>query len=332
MPPLLEIKDLATYFYTMEGTVKAVDGISYDLQAGETLGLVGESGCGKSVSALSVMGLIPWPPGKVVGGEILFNGEDLRKYDAAAMRRVRGKEITMVFQEPMTCLNPVLTIERQITETMELHLGMDRQTAVKRALELIQMVGIPDAERRIKQYPHQFSGGMRQRVMIAMALSCNPKLIFADEPTTALDVTIQAQILELMQSLCKQFGTALIIITHNLGVVARYSDRVNVMYAGKLIERGTSRDIYNRPKHPYTLGLLHSVPRLDEPRRVKLDPIEGQPPSLVDLPPGCFFQPRCRFAAEKCAAEYPPLREVEGPHLAACWEWEKVEGLARARA
>ncbi|MDO8751106.1 MAG: ABC transporter ATP-binding protein [Dehalococcoidia bacterium] len=332
MPPLLEVKDLATYFYTMEGVVKAVDGVSYDLQPGETLGLVGESGCGKSVSALSVMGLIPWPPGRIVSGEILFNGEDLRKYDAADMRHIRGKEIAMVFQEPMTSLNPVLTIERQLTETVELHMGMDKQAAIKRALELIQLVGIPDAERRIKQYPHQFSGGMRQRVMIAMALSCNPKLIFADEPTTALDVTIQAQILELMQSLCKQFGTALVIITHNLGVVARYANRVNVMYAGKIIERGTARDIYTRPRHPYTLGLLHSVPRLDEPRRVKLDPIQGQPPDLINLPSGCSFRPRCRFAVERCAVEFPPLREVEGGHLSACWESDKLEALAKARA
>ncbi len=332
MPPLLEVKDLATYFYTMEGVVKAVDGVSYDLQPGETLGLVGESGCGKSVSALSVMGLIPWPPGKIVSGEILFNGEDIRKYDADDMRRIRGKDIAMVFQEPMTSLNPVLTIERQLTETMELHLGLDKQASRKRALELIQLVGIPDAERRITQYPHQFSGGMRQRVMIAMALSCNPKLIFADEPTTALDVTIQAQILELMQSLCKQFGTSLVVITHNLGVVARYADRVNVMYAGKIIERGTSRDIYNRPSHPYTLGLLHSVPRLDEPRRVKLDPIQGQPPDLINLPAGCSFRDRCRFAVERCAVEYPPLKEVASGHMSACWESDKLEARMKARA
>ena len=332
MPPLLEVKDLATYFYTMEGVVKAVDGVSYDVEAGETLGLVGESGCGKSVSALSVMGLIPWPPGRIVSGEILFNGEDLRNYDTNDMRHIRGKEISMVFQEPMTSLNPVLTIQRQLTETIELHLGLDKQAAIKKALELIQLVGIPDAERRIAQYPHQFSGGMRQRVMIAMALSCNPKLIFADEPTTALDVTIQAQILELMQGLCKQFGAALIVITHNLGVVARYADRVNVMYAGKIIERGTARDIYTRPRHPYTLGLLHSVPRLDEPRRVKLEPIQGQPPDLVNLPPGCSFRDRCRFAVEKCAVEAPPLREVESGHLAACWEWEKLQALESTRA
>jgi len=332
VPPLLEVKNLATYFYTMEGVVKAVDGVSYDLEKGETLGLVGESGCGKSVSALSVMGLIPWPPGKVVEGEIVFQGEDLRKYDSDGMRHIRGKEIAMVFQEPMTSLNPVLTVERQLTETMELHLGMDRKAAQKRALELLQMVGIPDAERRIKQYPHQFSGGMRQRVMIAIALSCNPKLIIADEPTTALDVTIQAQILELMKNLCSQFGTSLIVITHNLGVVARYADRVNVMYAGRIIERGSAKDIYGRPKHPYTLGLLHSVPRLDEPRRVKLDPIEGQPPDLVRLPPGCSFRDRCKFAVERCASEYPPLVEAESAHMVACWEWEKAAASLKARA
>lgn len=332
MAPLLEIKDLATYFYTLEGVVKAVDGVSYDLQAGETLGLVGESGCGKSVSALSVMGLIPSPPGKIVSGEILFSGEDLRKMDDEEMRAIRGKEIAMVFQEPMTSLNPVLTIGRQLTETTELHLKLDRQAAVKRAVDLLQMVGIPDAERRLTQYPHQFSGGMRQRVMIAMALSCEPKLIIADEPTTALDVTIQAQILELMKGLCKELGVALIIITHNLGVVARYADRVNVMYAGKVIERGTARDIYARPKHPYTLGLLHSVPRLDEPRKTKLDPIEGQPPDLISLPPGCSFRPRCRFAIERCAQEVPPLLQVGDGHLSACWEWEKLEDRVGARA
>ena len=332
MPPLLEVNNLATYFYTMEGVVKAVDGISYDLQPGETLALVGESGCGKSVSALSVMGLIPWPPGRVISGDIIFNGENLRAYDNKSMRSIRGKEIAMVFQEPMTSLNPVLTIGRQLTETMELHLDLNRDQAQNKAVELIQRVGIPDAERRLKQYPHQFSGGMRQRVMIAMALSCSPKLIIADEPTTALDVTIQAQILELMQDLCKEFGAALIIITHNLGVVARYADRVNVMYAGKIIESGTARDIYGKPKHPYTLGLLHSVPRLDEPRKVKLDPIEGQPPDLINLPQGCSFRDRCRYAVEKCAEEYPPLVVVEDSHMTACWEWERLDSPTRARS
>ena len=332
MPALLEVNNLATYFYTAEGVVKAVDGISYDLQPGETLGLVGESGCGKSVSALSVMGLIPWPPGRVVTGDIIFNGENLRAYDNKSMRSIRGKEIAMVFQEPMTSLNPVLTIGRQLTETMELHLSLNRGQAQNKALELIQRVGIPDAERRLKQYPHQFSGGMRQRVMIAMALSCSPKLIIADEPTTALDVTIQAQILELMQDLCKEFGAALIIITHNLGVIARYADRVNVMYAGRIIERGTAGDIYRNPKHPYTLGLLHSVPRLDEPRKIKLDPIEGQPPDMINLPEGCSFRDRCRYAVEKCATEFPPLVEVEDSHVSACWEWERLDSPTMARS
>ena len=325
MAKLLEVKDLATYFYTLEGVVKAVDGINYDLDEGETLGLVGESGCGKSVSALSIMRLIPWPPGKTVSGEVYFEGEDLLTHKDKDMRRIRGNKIAMVFQEPMTSLNPVLTIGRQLTETLELHMQMDKTSARRRALELIQIVGIPDAERRITQYPHQFSGGMRQRIMIAMALSCSPRLLIADEPTTALDVTIQAQILELMKKLCQDFGAALIIITHNLGVVARYADWVNVMYAGKIIERGTAREIYGNPKHPYTLGLLHSVPRLDEPRRRKLDPIEGQPPDLIDLPLGCNFRDRCQFAVEKCATEIPPLMDVGDRHSSACWEYERVE-------
>ena len=332
MASLLEVNNLVTYFYTLDGVVKAVDDISYDLEPGETLGLVGESGCGKSVSALSIMGLIPSPPGRIVHGEVVFNGDDIRTYDDEEMRAIRGKEIAMIFQEPMTSLNPVLTIGRQLTETVELHLGYDRKQSTARAVELIGMVGIPDPERRLKQYPHEFSGGMRQRVMIAMALSCNPKLLIADEPTTALDVTIQAQILELMKGLCKEFGASLIIITHNLGVVARYADRVNVMYAGKVIERGSARDIYAHPKHPYTLGLLHSVPRLDEPRRVKLDPIEGQPPDLINLPPGCSFRPRCSFAVDRCAEEIPPLVQVDEGHVSACWEWQNLETRAAARS
>ena len=311
--------------------MKAVDGVSYDLEEGETLGLVGESGCGKSVSALSVMRLIPWPPGKIVGGEVLFEGENLLELADSGMRRIRGNKIAMVFQEPMTSLNPVLSIGRQLTETLELHLRMGKKSAKQRAAELLQIVGISDAERRLSQYPHQFSGGMRQRIMIAIALSCNPKLLIADEPTTALDVTIQAQILELMKTLCRDFGTALIIITHNLGVVARYADRVNVMYAGKIVERGTAREIYGDPRHPYTLGLLKSVPRLDEPRKQKLDPIEGQPPDLIDLPPGCSFRERCRFAVERCAAETPPLMDVSNGHASACWELERLSATAGVR-
>ena len=308
----------------MDGVVKAVDGVSYDLEEGETLGLVGESGCGKSVSALCVMRLIPNRPGQIVGGEILLDGEDILKIDMDDMREIRGAKIAMVFQEPMTSLNPVLTVERQLTETLQLHMGMNKQQAQEEGVNLLTRVGIPDPESRIKQYPHQFSGGMRQRVMIAMALSCNPRLIIADEPTTALDVTIQAQILDLMKSLTSEFGVALIVITHNLGVVARYADRVNIMYAGKVIERGNAREIYSNPRHPYTVGLLRSVPRLDLPRRAKLDPIEGQPPDLINLPQGCSFRERCRWAIEKCATDSPELMESSEGHLSACWRAEDL--------
>lgn len=318
MATLLEIKDLATYFYTPEGVVKAVDGISYDLQEGEILGLVGESGCGKSVSALSLMRLIQ-KPGRTVAGEAIFNGTDVLSIQDAEMRTIRGKDMAMIFQEPMTSLNPVLTVGKQLTETIELHMGYDKKQAEDRAAELLQLVGIPAGRTRLKDYPHQFSGGMRQRVMIAMAMSCNPKLLIADEPTTALDVTIQAQILELMQWLGKEYGTANLIITHNLGVVARYADRVNVMYAGKIIERGSAQEIYKNPRHPYTVGLLNSVPRLDEPMKEKLIPIEGQPPDLIALPQGCAFRARCRFAIDKCATEIPELVEVADGHTAACF-------------
>ena len=330
MASLLEVKDLRTYFYTYEGVVKAVDGVSYELEEGETLGLVGESGCGKSVSALSVMRLIPDPPGKIVAGEIQFENEDILKVDMDDMRRIRGGKISMVFQEPMTSLNPVLTVERQLTETLELHMGMTKGEARREGVDLLARVGIPDPESRIKQYPHQFSGGMRQRVMIAMALSCNPRLIIADEPTTALDVTIQAQILELMKSLTTEFGVALIVITHNLGVVARYADRMNIMYAGKIIERGSATEIYANPRHPYTIGLLHSVPRLDQPRREKLDPIEGQPPDLINVPEGCSFRARCRWAIDKCAIEAPPLMPTSDGHWSACWRSEELGALAQA--
>ena len=324
MATLLEVKDLKTHFFTSEGVVKAVDGVSYDIEEGETLGLVGESGCGKSVSALSVMRLIPDPPGRIVEGEILLDGEDILKIQMDDMREIRGAKIAMVFQEPMTSLNPVLTVERQLTETLQLHMGMNKLEAQQEGVNLLTRVGIPDPEERIKQYPHQFSGGMRQRVMIAMALSCNPRLIIADEPTTALDVTIQAQILDLMKSLTTEFGVALIVITHNLGVVARYADRVNIMYAGKVIERGNAREIYSNPRHPYTVGLLRSVPRLDLPRRAKLDPIEGQPPDLINLPPGCSFRDRCRWAIDKCATDIPELMESSEGHLSACWRAEDL--------
>ena len=330
MANLLEVKNLTTYFFTQDGVVKAVDGISYYLEEGETLGIVGESGCGKSVSALSIMRLVADPPGRTVAGEVFFEGEDILKVDDSEMRRIRGNRIAMVFQEPMTSLNPVLTIGRQLTETLELHQHMNKNQARDRAAELLNMVGIPDSMRRLKDYPHQFSGGMRQRVMIAMALSCGPKLIIADEPTTALDVTIQAQILELMQDLSTELGTAMIIITHNLGVVARYARRVNVMYAGKIIETGTAKEIYANPRHPYTLGLLNSVPRLDAIDKVKLDPIEGLPPDLIDLPPGCSFAPRCKFAYEKCLQEEPVLTEVSDQHHSACWRAHELKELAAA--
>ncbi len=328
MTKLLEVNDLATYFFTQDGVVKAVDHISYDLEEGEVLGVVGESGCGKSVHALSIMRLVPNPPGRTVSGEVVFEGEDLLKMDDAEMRNIRGNRIAMVFQEPMTSLNPVLTIGRQLTETLELHQNMSTQEARERAAELLATVGIPDAARRLVDYPHQFSGGMRQRVMIAMALSCNPRLIIADEPTTALDVTIQAQILELMQQLAEDFGTAMIIITHNLGVVARYADNVNVMYAGKIIETGTAEEIYHNPRHPYTLALLNSVPRLDANERVRLDAIEGLPPDLVNLPEGCSFAPRCKFVYEQCLDETPTLVESKQGHTTACWRHEELHQLA----
>ncbi|MGE0853781.1 MAG: ABC transporter ATP-binding protein [Hyphomicrobiaceae bacterium] len=326
---LLEVDNLQTHFFTATGVVRAVDGISYAIAKGETVAIVGESGSGKSVGALSVLRLIAEPPGRIVGGSIRFAGRDLLALSADEMRRLRGREIGMIFQEPMTSLNPVLTIGRQVTEPLQAHLGMARPDADRRAVELLQLVGISDPDRRLGQYPHHLSGGMRQRVMIAMALACNPKLIIADEPTTALDVTIQAQILELMKGLTRRFGIALMIITHNLGIVARYADRVNVMYAGRIIESGRARDIYRTPRHPYTMALLRSVPRLDRPRREKLDPVEGQPPDLFRLPPGCAFRPRCRFAAEVCERVVPPLVESTPGHAAACVRAGEVTAALR---
>ena len=328
MPPLLEVKALHTEFRTGAGLVRAVDGISYTVEHGETVAIVGESGSGKSVGALSILRLIPNPPGRITNGEILFDGKDLRRLAETEMREIRGRDIGMVFQEPMTSLNPVLTIARQITETLEQHQGADRATAERRALELLEMVGIADPKRRLKQYPHQLSGGMRQRVMIAVALACNPKLLIADEPTTALDVTIQAQILELMKSLTRKLGVAQIIITHNLGVVARYAGRVNVMYAGRIVEAGSADAIYHNPRHPYTMALLKSVPRLDQPRRARLDPVDGQPPDLTRLDGGCSFRPRCRFAVEQCAAARPPLQPVgEAGHLSACFRSAELSDI-----
>ncbi|MBI2219184.1 MAG: ABC transporter ATP-binding protein [Candidatus Rokubacteria bacterium] len=325
MGTLLSVEGLVTQFITSSGVVRAVDGVTWDVEEGETVALVGESGCGKSVSALSIMRLVAEPAGRIVAGRILFKGRDLLQLSEEGMRRVRGREIGMVFQEPMTSLNPVLTIGRQLTEGLEIHLGMSPTDARARAVELLGLVGIPDAARRLRQYPHQFSGGMRQRMVIAMALACEPSLVLADEPTTALDVTIQAQILELMKSLSRRLGVAMLIITHNLGVVARYADRVNVMYAGRIIERASARELYAHPRHPYTLGLLRSVPRLDEPIRARLDPIEGQPPDLTRLPRGCAFVPRCAFRTDRCIVERPDLRPLNGAeHVAACWEVERV--------
>ena len=329
MSNLLEISNLSTYFFQETGTVKAVDGVGYDLQQGETLALVGESGSGKSVSALSIMQLIPQPPGRIMSGNVSFGGQDLLGLSEEGMRKVRGKDIAMIFQEPMTSLNPVLTIGRQLTEGMELHLGLNHDEANDRAVELLDMVGIPDGKRLLNSHPHQFSGGMRQRVMIAMALSCNPKLLIADEPTTALDVTIQAQILELIQQLCTERGTAVLLITHNLGVVARYARRVNVMYAGRIIEQGLSREIYYESAHPYTLGLLKSVPRLDVTKRDRLEAIEGLPPELDLLPQGCSFYPRCSFRQPQCLEEIPPLTQLSENHFTACWQSEAVLQIAK---
>ena len=330
MARLLEVTELSTHFRTQDGVVKAVDGASYTVDEGEIVGIVGESGCGKSVSALSVMRLVADPPGRIVGGSVMFEGRDLLKLPEFEMRKVRGNKIAMVFQEPMSSLNPVLSIGRQITETLELHMSLSPGAARDRARDLLGMVGIPDPDRMLRDYPHHLSGGMRQRVMIAMAISCNPRLIIADEPTTALDVTIQAQILELLRSICRNLNTALVIITHNLGVVARYASRVLVMYAGRIIEEGDAREIYQHPRHPYTLGLLRSVPRLDSIEGSRLEPIEGVPPDLARLPDGCRFAPRCRYAVDKCRAEIPPLLNVDGIHSSACWRWQELPDLTRA--
>ena len=308
--------------------MRAVSGVSLNVEEGETLALVGESGCGKTVTALSVMGLIPYPPGRVVEGSIRYKGEDLLGLSAEAMRRVRAKEIAMVFQEPMTSLNPVLTIGRQLTEVVEVHLGADRRAARVRALEVLRQVGIPDPEARLRQYPHHFSGGMRQRVMIAMALACHPRLILADEPTTALDVTIQAQILALMRDLCREAGVAMVLITHNLGVVARYADRVHVMYAGRIVEKATARQLYKNPRNPSTLGLLRSVPRLDGERKARLDSIDGQPPDLSQPLAGCAFRDRCGFADARCAEAEPSLLPAGEGQESACWHHERIGGGA----
>ena len=315
---ILDVRDLRVEFHTEEGVVHAVNGISYQLHKGETLGIVGESGCGKSVSVLSIMRLLPVPPA-VIHGSILFNGRDLLQLSEDEMRKVRGAQIGMVFQDPLTSLNPVLTIGYQLMEPLQLHLGMSKEEARKRAAELLEMVGIPEASERLDDYPHQFSGGMRQRVMIAMAMACNPPLLIADEPTTALDVTIQAQIVDLMKQLRDEIGMSLIWITHDLGVVAGLAERVIVMYAGFIVEEALIDDLYENPRHPYTKALLNSLPRMDGSPGEKLESIEGLPPDLLTLPPGCPFAPRCKFAREICFEKRPPLEEIAPGRRLACW-------------
>ncbi len=319
--PLMQVSNLTTRFYIEEGTVYAVNGISYELSQGETLGIVGESGCGKSVHALSIMRLIPSPPGEIVDGSVLFRGRDLLKASDDEMRQVRGGEIAMVFQDPMTSLNPVFTVGDQIAEALRLHMGMNRNQALDRAAELLDMVGIPEARARLDSYPHEFSGGMRQRAMIAMGLSCMPQVLIADEPTTALDVTIQAQILDLVKRLREKIGMAIIWITHDLGIIAGLADRVLVMYAGFIVETASVKELYKNPLHPYTLGLLSSLPRVDKDRITgeRLIPIRGLPPNLIDLPPGCPFVPRCPYAVERCTLENPTLSEAVPDHQIACW-------------
>lgn len=317
---LLEIQDLKTYFKVKAGRVRAVDGVSFAVKPGEKLGVVGESGCGKSVTALSIMRLVQQPPGEYAGGSILFQDQDLLELSESGMRKIRGGQIGMIFQDPLTCLNPTMPVGKQIAEGLQIHLKLSSDQALKRAVSLLEQVGIPDAATRASAYPHQFSGGMRQRVMIAMALACNPKLLIADEPTTALDVTVQAQILELIGGVSDEFGTAVILITHDLGVVAGMTDRVVVMYAGKVVETAPTYELFANPRHPYTLGLLSSVPRLDEARTSELRTIEGAPPDLLQPPPGCPFMPRCAFARAICRT-MPPLDPMAGnaAHRKACW-------------
>ncbi len=325
MSSLLEVSDLGTWFYTRQGIVKAVDGVDFEVAAGETLAIVGESGCGKSMTALSLMRLIPDPPGRIVSGSSKLAGRDLLQISEEEMRDVRGNEISMIFQEPMTSLNPVMTIGKQISESLILHRDMDRKQAMKRAIEMLDLVRIPEPAQRAKEYPHQLSGGMRQRVMIAMALACNPKVLIADEPTTALDVTIQAQILELIVELQREFSAAVILITHDLGVVAETAHRVIVMYAGRKVEEASVGELFARPLHPYTTGLMNSIPRLDLMRgqtdrsAERLQEIPGIVPPLFDLPTGCAFAPRCSKADDKCRAERPAYEEKQPGHWAACW-------------
>ncbi len=328
MSDLLNVRDLSTKFFTRAGVVSAVDGVSFDVRVGETLGIVGESGCGKSVTALSLMRLVPWPPGKITDGRIELHMDegrtvDLVKLDDAEMREIRGNTISMIFQDPMTSLNPVLTIGFQLVEPQKIHLKISESEAQRRAVALLEAVGIPAAAERMKDYPHQFSGGMRQRVMVAMALACNPRLLIADEPTTALDVTIQAQLLDLITSLTRDMGTAVMLITHDLGVVAQVCERVIVMYAGRIVEEATADQLFEAPRHPYSVGLMRSMPRLGPAVRERLTPILGAPPDLVSPPKGCRFAPRCPLRIDKCE-EQPPLVEIEPGHRVACWRHDEV--------
>ena len=326
---VLEIENLQTHFFTGGGVVRAVDGVSYTVRSGETLGVVGESGCGKSVTALSVLRLVANPPGRIIGGAIRFAGTNLLDLSEHEMEAIRGNDISMIFQEPMTSLNPLMTVGRQISEAIALHQGLSRREAFDQAVEMLRRVHIPEPERRVHAYPHQLSGGMRQRVMIAMALSCDPKVLIADEPTTALDVTIQAQILDLMRELQQRLGAAIILITHDLGVVAENADRVVVMYAGRKVEEASAKALFENPGHPYTVGLLGSIPNLEvaahtDTRRARLTEIKGMVPSLADLPKGCTFAPRCAYATDECHADYPPLVQHRPGHWVSCWHAERL--------
>ena len=322
---LLNIENLTTRFYTEEGVVHAVEDVSYQLYKGDTLGVVGESGCGKSVHAMSIMGLIPSPPGKIESGKVEFLGQNLLDLSENEMRKVRGNQIAMIFQDPMTSLNPVLTVGFQITEALKLHQNMNKNQARDRAAELLSLVGIPEAKQKLDDYPHHFSGGMRQRAMIAMALSCDPIILIADEPTTSLDVTIQAQIIDLVNNLKEKLGMSVIWITHDLGVIARMVNRVNVMYAGMIIEKGTVNEVFDNPKNPYTVGLLGSLPNPEDTSKKKLYSIPGEPPDLIGEIQGCPFAPRCTFVVDRCRQEMPPLEKINKNHEVACWEKDKVE-------
>ena len=328
---ILEVKNLQAHFRTDAGIVKAVDGVSFDLYKGEMLAIVGESGSGKSVTNLAIMNLIPNPPGKIVGGEVIFNGQDILKMDKKAIRQIRGNKISMIFQDPMTSLNPFLKISTQMIETIRLHQGLSKKDARERAIEMLKMVGIPAAEKRIDCYPHQFSGGMRQRVMIAMGLSCDPEVLIADEPTSALDVTIQAQILDLIGDLSARLGTAVIMITHSLGLVAGMCDSVCVMYAGRVVEQGGVDELFSNPVHPYTRGLIKSVPRMDKKNEGRLFSISGQPPNVIDLPPCCPFYPRCSEALPQCRSKYPYSYDFSPTHRASCWLCEKNRNAAERK-